>query len=335
MEFVGGLTIAGGRVRSVGGMDVIRCASLTKRYGSTVAVDSLDLTVASGQVFGFLGPNGSGKTTTMRMLLGLIQPTSGRAWVNERPLPDPGGLHRIGAMIEEPAFHPWMTGRQNLTVLALSGPRPPRPDAVEATLERVGLTGVADRKVKAYSQGMRQRLGLAVALMRTPALLILDEPMNGMDPAGIREFRVLLRSLTADGITIFLSSHLLSEVELVCDGVAVMSGGRLVEQGRVDELTTARAVVRVVLDESDQAAARTALAGWTFRTDGPGALVVDGARGREVTEALGRGGVWAHEIRQERSALEDAYLALIGETASGEAAMAGTGEEGRDEAAAR
>jgi ABC-2 type transport system ATP-binding protein len=299
-------------------MDVIRCEGLTKRYGRTVAVDALDLTVPAGQVFGFLGPNGSGKTTTMRMLLGLIRPSAGRAWVNGRPLPDPDGLPRVGAMIEEPAFHPWMTGRRNLAVLALCGPEPPHADAVEAVLERVGLTAVADRKVKAYSQGMRQRLGLAVALLRAPALLVLDEPMNGMDPAGIREFRVLLRALATEGTTVFLSSHLLAEVELVCDGVAVVRGGRLIEQGRVDELTTTRAVVRVVLDEADQPAARSALAGWTLRTDGPGVLLVEGAESRAVNTVLGEHGVWAREIRRERSGLEDAYLRLIGDGASGE-----------------
>lgn len=183
-------------------------------------------------MFGFLGPNGSGKTTTMRMLLGLIAPTAGRAWVNGRRLPDPDGLSRVGAMIEEPAFYPWMTGRRDLEVLALHGPPPSRPNAVGAVLERAGLSAVAGRKVKTYSQGMRQRLGLAAALLRDPALLVLDEPTNGMDPAGIWEFRALLRGLADDGMTVFVSSHLLAEVEQVCDRVAVMNQGRLVEQAR-------------------------------------------------------------------------------------------------------
>jgi ABC-2 type transport system ATP-binding protein len=298
------------RLPTVGAMKVIRCEGLTKRYGSTVAVDGLDLVVESGQVFGFLGPNGSGKTTTMRMLLGLVAPTGGRAWVNERPLPDPDGLTGIGAMIEEPAFHPWMTGQRNLEVLALHGPPLPVADAVDAALDRVGLSTVASRKVKTYSQGMRQRLGLAATLMREPALLLLDEPTNGMDPAGIREFRALLRSLADDGMTVFLSSHLLAEVEQVCDRVAVMSGGRLLEEGRVAELAAARPVVRVVLDEAEQDAARELLAGWPVRTDGPETLMVDGAGGREVNEALGRGGLWARQIRIERLGLEEAFLRL-------------------------
>jgi ABC-2 type transport system ATP-binding protein len=273
-------------------------------------VDRLDLSVESGQVFGFLGPNGAGKTTTMRMLLGLITPTGGRAWVNERPLPDPGGLSRIGAMIEEPAFHPWMTGQRNLEVLALHGPPLSRARGIAAALERVDLTAVADRKVKAYSQGMRQRLGLAAALLRDPALLVLDEPTNGMDPAGIREFRALLRSLADDGTTVFLSSHLLTEIEQVCDRVAVVNQGRLVEQSRVGELASARPMVRVVLDEADHDTALRLLARWPVRTEGPGTLVVDDTEGREVNEALGRGGVWARQVRVERPGLEEAFLRL-------------------------
>ncbi|GAA0329250.1 ABC transporter ATP-binding protein [Actinoallomurus spadix] len=291
-------------------MRVIRCEGLTKRYGATLAVDRLDLTVGGGQVFGFLGPNGSGKTTTMRMLLGLITPTAGRAWVNERPLPDPDGLARVGAMLEEPAFYPWLTGRRALEVLALHGPPPRRRDAVAAALDRVGLSAVADRRVKAYSQGMRQRLGLAAALLRDPALLVLDEPTNGMDPAGIREFRALLRALADDGMTVFLSSHLLAEVEQVCDRVAVMNRGRLIEEGPVAGLSTVRRRVRVILDEADRDRAREVLAGRRTRTDGPGTLLVEEADGRQVNEALGRAGLWAREILVERPGLEEAFLTL-------------------------
>jgi ABC-2 type transport system ATP-binding protein len=288
-------------------MTVIRCEGLTKRYGATVAVDGLDLTVEPGQVFGFLGPNGSGKTTTMRMLLGLVRPTAGRAWVNGRPLPDPDGLSRIGAIIEEPAFYAWMTGRRNLEVLALRGPP---GAAVGDALDRTGLTAVTDRKVKTYSQGMRQRLGLAAALLRRPPLLVLDEPVNGMDPAGIREFRTLLRSLADDGTTVFLSSHLLAEIEQVCDRVAVVNAGRLVEQGRVAELVSARPVVRVVLDRTERAAAFALLAGRPVRTDGPDTIVVEDSGGREVNELLGRAGLWARQIRVERPGLEEAFLRL-------------------------
>jgi ABC-2 type transport system ATP-binding protein len=315
-------------------MEVIRCQGLTKRYGPTVAVDGLDLVVDAGQVFGFLGLNGAGKTTTMRMLLGLVRPTSGRAWVNGRPLPDSDGLVRIGAMLEEPAFYPWLSGRRNLEVLALSGPRLPQLDAVDAALDRVGLAAVAHRRVKAYSQGMRQRLGLAAALLRRPALLLLDEPTNGMDPAGIRQFRALLRSLVDDHTTVFLSSHLLAEVEHVCDEVAVLHAGRLVEQGRVAELTAARARVRVVLDPADQPAARRLLAGagWPLRSDGSGALLVEAAGSREVNQALGRGGVWARQLLVERRGLEEAFLRLTEADLSTHKA---TTEEVSDAAASR
>lgn len=298
-------------------MEVIRCEGLTKRYAANVAVDRLTLTVADSQVFGFLGPNGSGKTTTMRMLLGLIKPTAGSAWLNERRLPDPDGLSKIGAMIEEPAFYPWMTGRKNLEVLALCGPPLASADAIEVALDRVDLGAVADRQVKTYSQGMRQRLGLAAALMRKPTLLLLDEPTNGMDPAGIREFRGLLRSLADDGTTVFLSSHLLAEVEQICDRVAVLNRGRLIEEGLVRELTSARLRVRVVLEEADQAKARMLLAAWPLTADGPKALLIDGAHGRDVSEVLSRAGVWAHEIRVDHADLEDAFLHLTSDDRPG------------------
>ena len=295
--------------------EVIRCRGLGKRYGSTVAVDSLDLAVEAGQVFGFLGRNGAGKTTTMRMLLGLVRPTAGQAWLNGRRVPDPGGLASVGAMIEEPAFYPWLTGRRNLVVLALCGPPLPAGSGqITAVLDRVGLTAVADRKVKTYSQGMRQRLGVAVALLRAPSLLILDEPANGMDPAGIKEFRTLLRSLADGGTTVFLSSHQLAEVEQVCDEVAVLDGGRLVEQGPVADLTTARSRVRVVLSASDQPAARLLLGRWPVLATGPDGLVVETASGREVNEALGRGGIWADQILVERPGLEETFLQLTGTT---------------------
>jgi len=290
---------------------VIRCEGLTKRYRGVTALDGLDLTVGPGQVFGFLGPNGAGKTTTLRILLGLVAPSAGRAWVNRRLVPDPDGLAQVGAMIEEPAFYPWLTGRRNLEVLALSGPPlPGQPGRIDRVLSAAGLGGAADRKVKGYSQGMRQRLGLAAALMREPPLLLLDEPANGMDPAGIAEFRTLLRALAGQGTTVFLSSHLLTEVEQICDQVAVLRSGRLVEQGPVAGLATARPRVRAVVAPADQRAALALLAPWAAHPDGPDAVLVEGTDGQAVTRALGQGGIWPFQVTAHRPALEAAFLAM-------------------------
>lgn len=292
---------------------IVECSGLTKRYGRVIALDGLDLSVEAGQVFGFLGPNGAGKTTTMRILLGLIRPSAGRAWLNGQEVPDPAGLVRVGSMIEEPAFYPWLTGRRNLEVLSLAGPPLLSPDAVVAALDRAGLTGVAHRKVKGFSQGMRQRLGLAAALLRRPALLMLDEPTNGMDPAGIREFRSLLRSLADDGTTVFLSSHLLAEVEQVCDQVAVLDCGRLIRQGSVAELTATWARLRVVVDQAQEPAALALLSRWRVESDGSGSLLIETQDGRAVNAALGSGGVWARQIGVEQSGLEDVFIRLTGD----------------------
>jgi len=286
---------------------VIECQGLTKHYRRVTALAGLDLTVEAGMVFGFLGPNGAGKTTTLRILLGLVTPTSGRARLNGRPVPDPAGLAGVGAMIEEPAFYPWLTGRANLAVLARSGPA---GASIGRALAQAGLAELADRKVKGYSQGMRQRLGLAVAMMRQPSLLLLDEPANGLDPAGIAEFRALLRSLADGGTTVFLSSHLLAEVEQVCDQIAVIQSGRLVSQGPA----RAAARVRVLVAPAERDAAVAALARWAARADGADGVLTDTADGRAVNQALGQAGIWAQQILLERPALEAAFLSLTGET---------------------
>ena len=286
---------------------VIECQGLTKHYRRVTALAGLDLTVEAGMVFGFLGPNGAGKTTTLRILLGLVTPTSGRARLNGRPVPDPAGLAGVGAMIEEPAFYPWLTGRANLAVLARSGPA---GASIGRALAQAGLAELADRKVKGYSQGMRQRLGLAVAMMRQPSLLLLDEPANGLDPAGMAEFRAVLRSLADGGITVFLSSHLLAEVEQVCDQIAVIQSGRLVSQGPA----RAAARVRVLVAPAERDAAVAALARWAARADGADGVLTDTADGRAVNQALGQAGIWAQQILLERPALEAAFLSLTGET---------------------
>ena len=235
-------------------MEAISCEGLTKRFGSVVAVDELDLAVSSGQVYGFLGPNGAGKTTTIRMLLGLVAPSAGQIRLLGQRLPAPRVVAQTGSMIEEPAFYPWMSGRVNLEVLGATGGGC-APSEVTRVLGLVGLGDVAARKVKTYSQGMRQRLGIAAAMLGRPPLLILDEPANGLDPAGIREIRGLLRGLAAEGTTVFLSSHLLAEVEQVCDRVAVIVRGRLVEEGAPVTLGAIRRQVRVEVGAADTEAA--------------------------------------------------------------------------------
>jgi ABC-2 type transport system ATP-binding protein len=290
-------------------MDAIRTSGLTKRFGRRVAVDGLDLAVADGEVFGFLGPNGAGKTTTIRLLLGLLRADAGRAHLLGDRVPCPGRLGEIGAMVEEPAFYPWLSGRRNLRVLAGTGARGPA-GAVGEALERAGLAEAADAKVKTYSQGMRQRLGLAAALLRRPRLLLLDEPANGLDPAGIREFRTMLRQLGDAGTTVFLSSHLLGEVERVCDRVAIVDRGRLVEVGATGELGRGEERVRVVVRPAEEGAALALLAGWPVQVQSPGVLLVAARSGREVNQALARGGVFAESVAPDRSGLEERFLAI-------------------------
>ena len=292
-------------------MDVISCKRLTKRFGVTVAVSELDLAVSAGQIYGFLGPNGAGKTTTIRMLLGLIAPTEGQIRLLGRPLPDARAVAQTGSMIEEPAFYPWLTGRQNLKVLAAEG-----GGCAVSEFGRVlkvsGLSDVAGRKVGAYSQGMRQRLGLAAAMLGRPPLLIIDEPTNGLDPAGIREIRGLLRDLATDGTTVFMSSHLLAEVEQVCDRVAVIVRGRVVEEGAPAGLGAIRRRIRVQVDAADIEAAGRLLARWQSRQL-DGAFLVEHDSGRDVNAALAAGGVIADSVAAELSRLEDRFLKIVKE----------------------
>ena len=301
----------GGGAPTVSRMDVISCKRLTKRFGPTVAVSELDLEVSAGQVYGFLGPNGAGKTTTIRMLVGLIAPTAGQISLLGRSLPDPGAVSQTGSMIEEPAFYPWLTGQQNLKVLAATGGG---CGAAEfgRVLEVTGLSEVAGRKVRAYSQGMRQRLGLAAAMLGRPPLLIIDEPTNGLDPAGIRDIRGLLRDLAADGTTVFMSSHLLAEVEQVCDRVAVIVRGRIVEEGPPARLGAVRRQIRVQVDAADTAIAGRLLARWpTRQLDGQ--FLIEHDSGRDVNGVLAAAGVIAESVTVELPRLEDRFLEIVEE----------------------
>ena len=284
------------------------------------ALDGLDLHIeAGGRVHGFLGPNGSGKTTTLRVLLGLIRADAGEVRVLGQRVPDqlPQAMPSVGSLIEEPKFFRPFTGRRNLELLAELAALPSA--RVSEVLETVGLADRAEERVKGYSLGMRQRLGIAAALLKSPTLLILDEPSNGLDPAGIREIRTLMRSLADDGVTVLVSSHLLSEVQQVCDEVTIISHGRVVRTGPVGEVLAPEGSsgrLRVGLDNAADLAASAEIlvaAGLSVRRDGA-ALIVEGAtRAAAVNRMLAEQGHYVCELSAETVDLEDVFLALTGD----------------------
>jgi ABC-2 type transport system ATP-binding protein len=290
---------------------------LTKRFGPVLAVDRVDLDVREGDIYGFLGANGSGKTTTVRMLLGLVLPTSGEVHLLGEPMPRAGRrvLPRVGALVEGPAHYGHLSGRANLTLADAAGPggsRRTRRSRVDTVLEQVGLAGVGRRPVKAYSLGMRQRLGLAGALLRRPELLVLDEPTNGLDPQGIHEIRDLLLDLHRGGTTVFLSSHLLAEVEQLCTRVGVLDRGRLVLQ---DDLATLTAPTgATVVETPDPERVRAALDGRVLSVDAVRA-VVRGADPAEVNAALVAAGVPVTGLALQRPTLEEVVLAAASTSA--------------------
>jgi len=310
---------------------VIEVQGLRKEYrrfrgGQTVAVDGLDLEVPEGGVFGFLGPNGSGKTTTIRCVLGLARPTAGSATVLGLPTPDALGtvLPRVGAIVETPALFPTMTGRENLRLLgAIDRIGPTRVDEV---LAFVGLAARADDKVRKYSLGMRQRLGLAAALLKDPELLILDEPANGLDPAGIREIRELLRRLGDEGRTVFVSSHLLSEVEQTCDRVAIIDHGRCILEGRVEDVlaSAARPSVLVGLGDPDSGTRVLETAGFAVEAAEHGLLrvAVAHADAALVTKTLADAALYVTELRPETVSLEELFLELTSHSEAEKAEVA-------------
>jgi ABC-2 type transport system ATP-binding protein len=287
---------------------VIATRALTKRFGPVLAVDAIDLEVRSGDVYGFLGANGSGKTTTVRMLLGLVLATSGEAEVLGARMPRSAKsvLPQVGTLVEGPASYLHLSGRANLELFdAMGSSRRGRKARVDDVLERVGLDLAGDRRVRGYSLGMRQRLGLAAALLRAPRLLVLDEPTNGLDPQGIREMRDLLLALNREGTTIFLSSHLLAEVEQMCTRVGVLDRGRLMVQ---EELTSLRKPTgRTVVVTPDPDLALGLLDGRVEVRQGE-RLVVRGGDPAELNRMLVGGGVRVRELAPERRGLEQVVL---------------------------
>jgi ABC-2 type transport system ATP-binding protein len=290
---------------------VIETNELSKRYGERiVAVDRLNMRVRRGEVYGFLGPNGAGKTTTLRMLLGLVRPTSGTAVVLGARPGTPESLARIGALIETPSFYPFLSGRDNLRLLAGYAGVP--ATRIDAALEEVGLAARAGDRFRTYSLGMKQRLGIAAALLKDPELLILDEPTNGMDPAGMAEMRTFIRSLGRGRRTVLLSSHLMSEVEQICDRVGVISGGTLVGEGTVDELRGRESLyVRAEpLDEAERLVGALDVVEQVARSDGGLRIAADPAAASTITRALVEAGIAVAEIRPERASLEKVFLEL-------------------------
>jgi len=301
---------------------VIETAGLTKRFGDRVAVDSVDLRVPRGSAFGYLGPNGAGKTTLIRMLLGLTEASSGTMRLLGLPVPERRGaaLARVGAIVEEPRFHPFLTGRENLQVAAAV--RDAEAQArIDGALKRVGLSERANERVGSYSLGMRQRLGVGRALLGDPELLLLDEPTNGLDPAGIHEFRDMIGGFIGEGRTVLLSSHLLDEVEKICDAVAIVDRGRVVVQGSIEQLK-AGGERTVLIGTSDELRAQAALAGHaavrSIQRNGSGirvtlapdlGLTTDEAAG-ELNRRLNAEGVVVHRLSPESVSLEERFLQI-------------------------
>ncbi|MYK34819.1 MAG: ATP-binding cassette domain-containing protein [Chloroflexi bacterium] len=293
---------------------IIETEALTKIYGSIAAVDALSMSVPHGHAFGLLGPNGSGKTTTMGMLLGLVRPTSGTFSLFGSTARLEESLRRVGAIIEYPSFYPYLTGRENLLYFQGIFERG-SPEDIDGLLERVGLADSGDKRFSTYSLGMKQRLGLAFALLGGPEVLFLDEPTNGMDPAGMAEVRHLIRELCADGRTVLMASHLLNEVEQVCDSVAIMSKGTLIAQGEVSEILQSGNQIRLRTTDDEKAVAILSELDWIEDVQMENGEVVVSAPSDQsalVSIALGRSGVYVIEANPGRGALERYFLEVTG-----------------------
>ena len=312
---------------------VIETTGLTKRFRDVDAVAGVDLRVPRGGVYGFLGPNGAGKTTTIRILVGLLRQTRGEARLFGEPVaPGSPVLDRVGALVERPAFYPYLSAIDNLRVagLARGMPESTLDTVVPEVIDRVGLTEAAKRKAGRYSTGMRQRLGIAAALLGRPELVILDEPANGLDPNGVVDVRELIAGLGRDGITVFLSSHVLPEVEQLCQRVAILQAGRIIAEGETQAMLRQGERLYVRFDTAAEAAlASPILAGFgSVDTDPVGdAFLVDGAgRGSEVSRGLADQGLYPAELTVRRQTLEHIFIELTGEQdADGDKPKTGAG----------
>ena len=306
---------------------MIQAQSLTKRFGDRTAVDALDFTVRSGTVTGFLGPNGAGKSTTMRMILGLDRPTSGHAEINGRRYHDlPAPLREVGALLDGGAAHKRRTARKHL--LAIAATHRIGADRVDEVLGLAGLEDVADRRVGGFSLGMGQRLGIAAALLGDPETVILDEPVNGLDPEGILWIRTLMRRLAAEGRTVLLSSHLMSEMMQTADQLIVIGKGRILAEGPIGEVISGvtRQAVRVRTREAGRLTAALAQPGVTVTSTPDGALEIEGLLAEQIADAAAAAGIVLTEVVTQSGSLEDAYLALTaGAVEYRSAAIAGKG----------
>jgi ABC-2 type transport system ATP-binding protein len=294
--------------------NVIETHNLSKRFGQRIAVDDLNLQVAAGEIYGFLGPNGAGKTTTIAMLLALVKPSSGQAIVLGHDIQKNASeaLQGVGAMVEAPAFYPYLSGWDNLRVLASAAGLP--SSAIERALSMVDLSARAKDKFRTYSQGMKQRLGIAAALLHDPKLIILDEPTNGLDPAGTVELRELIRSLAADGRTVFISSHLLHEVEHICSRVAILKSGRILREGAVSDLLQRGQGLQLEVSSEPERAAQllrqlawiesVLVKGTTLEVEAPS------ERAAELNMYLAQQGIAVSGIRARESSLEELFLEL-------------------------
>jgi ABC-2 type transport system ATP-binding protein len=304
----------------------VQTHGLTKRFGENVAVDGVDLLIPRGCAFGYLGPNGAGKTTLIRVLLGLTHADAGSMSLLGYPVPRQRdiALARVGAIVDEPRFHGHLTGRENLRLLAAAR-EPAARDRIEPALERVGMLHRADDRVSKYSMGMRQRLGIAACLLGDPQLLILDEPMNGLDPAGMSEIRDMIRSLVAEGRTVVLSSHLLDEVERTCDAVAIVDRGKVIRQGPITDLLAGTSVIlQVECSEPDRAQAllQAAHLATTVEVDTGGlAVTLPTGTSRDVVAEAARvlvtGGIALYRLQLTQTSLESWFLQVtsrLGET---------------------